>query len=257
MVFWFDAWSPVEQMQMTDHDALPELSADHLWFFTTNLITRFCYLVTAGHEHVGTVPVYAQDVSFPAFQWPKGTTCGTKQTAITSATLMAFTSLPMPMLLTEPGSGGDWTHLFLGPLQISGRKVGQLGIVPTAVRTAFANYQRELKYMARQCDAFNEQALGSDYAGARRHDRRAPPNASCAARRMRGRGARPPWRPPPCTAVLAQARRSTCLRSTRACCHARCVSCARAANERPGASRAAFRTASACGRPTPSSLRRR
>jgi len=157
--------SSFEQMQMTDHDALPELSADHLWFFTTNLITRFCYLVTAGHEHVGTVPVYAQDVSFTAFQWPKGTTCGTKQTAITSATLMAFTSLPMPMLLTEPGSGGDWTHLFLGPLQISGRKVGQLGIVPTAVRTAFANYQRELKYMARQCDAFNEQALGSDYAG--------------------------------------------------------------------------------------------
>ena len=41
---------------------------------------------------------------------------GTKQTAITQATLMAFTSMPMPMLLCEPGSSGDWTHLFLdGP----------------------------------------------------------------------------------------------------------------------------------------------
>ena len=73
-----------------------------------------CYLVTAGHEHVGTVPAYAQDVSFCAFNWPKGELCGTKQTAITSAVLMAFTSTPMPMLMAEIGSevtGLDRTHL--------------------------------------------------------------------------------------------------------------------------------------------------
>ena len=38
----------------------PVDTPEQLWFFTVNLLTRFCYLVTAGHEHAGTVPVYAQ-----------------------------------------------------------------------------------------------------------------------------------------------------------------------------------------------------
>lgn len=35
--------------------ATPRRATEELWFFTTNLLTRYCYLVTAGHEHVGTV----------------------------------------------------------------------------------------------------------------------------------------------------------------------------------------------------------
>ena len=54
---------------------------------------------------VGTVPVYTQDVTFCAFNWFVGQSQGTKQTAITQATLMAFTSMPMPMLMAEPGPG--------------------------------------------------------------------------------------------------------------------------------------------------------
>jgi len=141
-------------------------TAEHLWFFTTNLITRYCYLVTAGHEHVGTVPAYAQDVSFCAFNWPKGELCGTKQTAITSATLMAFTSTPMPMLMAELGSEDDWSHLFAGPLAMPSLKakrvVGEDGGIPDKVRQVYATFQQSLKELSQECDAFNDKALAPD-----------------------------------------------------------------------------------------------
>lgn len=44
---------------------------------------RLIFAVTAHHEHYGSVSVYAQDVSFCSFAWPKGEACGTKTTAIT------------------------------------------------------------------------------------------------------------------------------------------------------------------------------
>jgi len=139
-----------------------DCSAEELWQLTSNLLTRYCYLVTAGHEQVGTVPVYAQDVSFCAFHWPKGESCGTKQTAITSATLMSFTSTPMPLLMAEEGSEGDWTHLFEGPVTINGEPVGEAGAVPPAVKKAWVVFQAELKAMAAECDDFNNKALSAD-----------------------------------------------------------------------------------------------
>jgi len=153
----------IERLTLVTPEHLPELTPDVLWFYTTNLLTRFCYLVTAGHEHVGTVPVYAQDVSFTAFQWPKGERCGTKQTAVTSATLMAFTSSPMPPLLAKQGSEtdwkNDWTHLFEGPLTIEGQQIGEAGVVPPPVTAAWVAYQAELQQMADECDEFNKRAL--------------------------------------------------------------------------------------------------
>jgi len=62
---------------------------------------RLIFAVTAHHEHYGSVSVYAQDVSFCSFAWPKGEACGTKTTAITQATLMAATSFPMPPLMSQ------------------------------------------------------------------------------------------------------------------------------------------------------------
>jgi len=135
---------------------------EELYFFLVNLLTRYCYVVTAAHEHVGTVSVYAQDVSFTAFNWPKDELCGTKQTAVTSATLMAFTSTPMPKLMAEPGSDGDWTHLFEGPLEINGRELGSAGVVPDEARSAFNSFQARLKVLSDKCDAFNEAAQSKE-----------------------------------------------------------------------------------------------
>lgn len=139
---------------------------EHLWFLTVNLLTRYCYVVTAGHEHAGTVPVYAQDVSFTAFRWPKGECCGTKQTAVTSATLMAFTATPMPQLMADPGSDGDWTHLFVGPVTVNGQRVGEAGVVPSGATKAFADFQDGLRQLSKECDEFNDRALGEgEFAG--------------------------------------------------------------------------------------------
>ena len=157
-----------ERLETADVARVLELAPDAFWGLSVNLLTRFICLVTAGHEQVGTVPVYAQDVSFAAFAWPKGETCGTKQVAITSATLMAFTSTPMPMLLANPGSDdklgsdGDWTHLFAGPLALCGQAVGESGVVPPALRDAWLGYQIELERMSAECDAFNQAALAPE-----------------------------------------------------------------------------------------------
>jgi len=172
---WRFVLSTLRDMSFTSASSLAEgvgtgglIDSPHeLWFFTCNLITRYCYLVTAGHEHVGTVPCYAQDVSFCAFNWPKGELCGTKQTAITSATLMAFTSTPMPMLMAEPGSPDDWTHLFQGPLEMNLRDkgrvtFGQPGVVPDEVMDAWKGFQKGLNALAEECDDFNAKATAPD-----------------------------------------------------------------------------------------------
>ena len=125
---------------------LGALSAAATYDLLVNTVSRYCDIVTAGHEQVGTVPVYAQDVSFCSFRWPEGEMMGTKQTAITQATLMAFTSMPMPMLLCEPGSSGDWTHLFLdGPQK------------PT-LDAHFAAFQAALAAFSAKCDAYDAAA---------------------------------------------------------------------------------------------------
>merc|ERR1712176_254062 len=76
-----------------------------------DVIANYMFLVTAGHEQVGTVQAYVQDVSFCAFKWIPGQLIGTKQTATAQALLMSFTATPMPKLL-----GSDWTHLFPAPI---------------------------------------------------------------------------------------------------------------------------------------------
>ena len=81
--------------------------------------------------------------------WPKGESCGTKQTAINQGVLMAFTSTPMPMLMVTPGGDGDWTGLFLK---------GADGRVPQPLLDAFAPFQSELRVFSAECDAFGATA---------------------------------------------------------------------------------------------------
>jgi len=102
---------------------------DEYYMNIVDSITFFIYIVTAGHEHVGSVECYVQDPTFCAFKWIPGHMCGTKQTAIDQALLMSFTSLPMPSLL-----GSDWTHLFDKHEQIM----------------AFEEFQKELEDLAEE-----------------------------------------------------------------------------------------------------------
>jgi hydroperoxy icosatetraenoate dehydratase/isomerase len=105
------------------------------------------FLVTAGHEQVGSVEVYVQDVSFCAFKWVPGALIGTKQTASAQGLLMSLTSTPMPKLLDSVG----WTHLFPPP------KTPPLAGVATADQS-FWTFQKRLRDMAAYCDDYNAKA---------------------------------------------------------------------------------------------------
>ena len=130
--------------------------------FYAKWMAQIMMYVTAIHEQVGAVEasrqpmqsreeafssgaakVYAQDVSWTAFRWPKGKMCGTKQTATASALLMSFTNMPMPKLLgpcfmrracrKARGAmgfatllrlmGQDWSHIFPTPATGSPKEV--------------------------------------------------------------------------------------------------------------------------------------
>lgn len=120
------------------------------WNIVCDLITMYCYQVSHGHEQVGTVPIYAQDVSFCAFAWPEGQVCSTKRQAIQQAGLMAFTSTPMPRLMAEPGSDGDWTHIFLDENKNKSTKV-------------WVDFQRGLKKLHEECVEHNEEVKTKEF----------------------------------------------------------------------------------------------
>ncbi|KAJ1461653.1 hypothetical protein M885DRAFT_494433 [Pelagophyceae sp. CCMP2097] len=131
---------------LANHLAPPQLKPQLIEELVVHALARSIDLVTRGHETVGCVPAYAQDVSFCAFRWRAGEFCGSKRTAITQALLMAFTSARMPKLLVEPGSPGDWTFLFLR---------GADGRVPRDVVQLFNDFQRRLKRFSQSCAKFN------------------------------------------------------------------------------------------------------
>jgi hydroperoxy icosatetraenoate dehydratase/isomerase len=111
-----------------------------------HMIASFMFEVTASHTQKGSVAVYAQDVSWTAGKWKPGEKCGTKQTALAQAMLLATTAAPMPLLMepirqsgqkdlvdalpnptdlyeTDDGSLGAgqvwdaWTYLFTAPVE--------------------------------------------------------------------------------------------------------------------------------------------
>ncbi|CAK9005933.1 unnamed protein product [Durusdinium trenchii] len=113
--------------------------------FYVNWLASLVWMVTAGHEQMGAVEVYAQDASWTAFKWTHGSACGTKQTATAQALLMSFTSTPMPKLMGE-----DWSHLF--------PKTAVLASPEKSPESAYKTFQQELATMADQCDRFNANA---------------------------------------------------------------------------------------------------
>ena len=95
---------------------------------------------------MGHLAPYARDVRFCAWRWPVGEARGNKQSAITQAILTSFTFMPMPKLLAAPGSEDDWSHLF-------GGVAGEEGL-----RASYADFQRELRALADDFDAYNAAA---------------------------------------------------------------------------------------------------
>lgn len=119
-------------------------SSHDTYYFYVKWLASLMWAVTAGHEQLGAVEVYAQDVSWTAFKWLPGDVIGTKTTATSQALLMSFTPTPMPKLI---GEGVDWTHLFPSPT------------VPAKdPSAAFKKFQQNLSAMADRCDSYNAMA---------------------------------------------------------------------------------------------------
>ena len=153
----------VSIVQSTSSDAIThlaelpaELSAEIFWDATINLIARYTNLVTAGHEQVGTVPVYAQDASFCAFAWKKGEMMATKQAALNAAVLMAFTSTPMPPLMRKTEED-DWSFLFP-----SEWKSADVPSPKARADAAYNQFQADLARLEVKSQAFNDAALAAD-----------------------------------------------------------------------------------------------
>merc|ERR1712087_892934 len=149
----------VSIVQSTSSDAithLAELPADIFWDATINLIARYTNLVTAGHEQVGTVQVYAQDASFCAFAWRKGEMMATKQAALNAAVLMAFTSTPMPPLMRKTEED-DWSFLFP-----SEWKSADVPSPKARADAAYNQFQADLARLEVKYQAFNDAALAAD-----------------------------------------------------------------------------------------------
>lgn len=113
--------------------------------FYLDWLASLIRMVTAGHEQMGAVEVYAQDVSWTSFKWLKGATCGTKQTATAQALLMSFTSTPMPKLI---GDGDDWSHLFPKASVLAGR----------TPELCYKKFHEDLKAMSLRCEQYNAEA---------------------------------------------------------------------------------------------------
>ena len=57
--------------------------------------------------------------------------------------------MPMPMLMVEPGSDGDWTHLFRSdPEQPT----------PPPLAALFETFQADLRAFSAECDAYDTAA---------------------------------------------------------------------------------------------------
>ena len=141
-------------------EKMAQLSPERIAETVTDLMCNYCATVTAGHEHVGAVEVYAQDVSWCAFKWAKGVTGGTKQTAVAQGLLMAFTSTPMPQLMAPPGkdgsvlnTDGDWSRLFPPATVPAKRDAGT-----EEPRQCFVRFQRDLAQLSREMDEYNAAA---------------------------------------------------------------------------------------------------
>ena len=125
-----------------------DANVDKAYDFYVNWLASLMWMVTAGHEQMGAVEVYAQDASWTAFKWTPGSMCGTKQTATAQALLMSFTSTPMPKLMGE-----DWSHLFPKTSVLVGK----------SPESAFKTFQDDLTAMAAKCEKFNAEARSRNF----------------------------------------------------------------------------------------------
>jgi hypothetical protein len=136
-----------------ENRAWSDFSPDEKKNVIVNLITRFCDLVTAGHEQVGNIQVYAQDASFCSWAWPMGESCASKEQAIWQGQLMSLTSTPMPRLMVEVGSDEDWSFLFPRTSHVDS----------TSAQEVFRQFQNALSSFSAECDDWNAETSERDF----------------------------------------------------------------------------------------------
>jgi len=119
-----------------------------------SILCGYINLVTSGHEQVGAVAPYVQDVSFCAFKWLPDQSVGTKQVAIAQGLLMAFTSTPMPLLMRPLKDDAEpwepWTHLFPSSSTLTPKADKK------KAEQSFEDFQNALQGLSREMDAHDE-----------------------------------------------------------------------------------------------------
>merc|ERR1719343_903693 len=67
---------PSNDLFSTPADEVSPEKAQLLYGWLISLFSNFMFIVTAGHEQVGAVSPYVQDVTFCAFRWTHGASIG-------------------------------------------------------------------------------------------------------------------------------------------------------------------------------------
>jgi len=70
------------------------------------VVSMFMYLVSAMHQHVGTIGAEVKDPCFAPWAWREGELCGPPRTFYTHAAIMLSTAFEQPRILE------DYTHMF-------------------------------------------------------------------------------------------------------------------------------------------------
>ena len=70
------------------------------------VISIFIYLVSAMHQHVGTIGAEVEDPCFAPWAWREGDLCGPPRSFFTQSAIMLSTAFEQPRILE------DYTHMF-------------------------------------------------------------------------------------------------------------------------------------------------
>jgi len=122
-------WHAEVNKILPNHD-LPPLNCKNL----QDILSTFIYLVTGGHNHVGTITAEIEDPCHMPWAWKEGFLCGTPRTTYTQLVTMQTTSLEQPKLMD------DYQHVFKDK----------------KAKAAWRNFHKDLKAFGKRVDQRNE-----------------------------------------------------------------------------------------------------
>jgi hypothetical protein len=99
------AWRSRVNAISPSHDLPSELSCEVL----EDILATFMYLVSAGHNLVGSIAGEQEDPCFAPSAWVEGDLCGLPRTGYTQSLIISLTSLEQPKIWE------DYSHLMLDP----------------------------------------------------------------------------------------------------------------------------------------------